>query len=190
MSNTHMDVILWSVWYFSVYFTSHYCTIFLSRTNTRLKMYLVISCGIMKKKISLCLSAFCSLCYAGKLSPAGFSFKDSGPCWWGHTAYWLRWAALPRGQTEASHGLIQVGHGGIDIELGNRIPWAGPTLLGDWSGSPGLHQLLVEPVPLKDCQVAHKLKHIHQCRWWRFPMCICAYISFIQNILLSEYSFV
>ena len=50
------------------------------------------------------------------------------------------------GQTVASHRLIQAGHGGIDIELGNRIPLAGPTLLGDWSGT--LHQLLVELVPL------------------------------------------
>ena len=45
--------------------------------------------------------------------------------------------ALPSDQIVASHELNRVhgvGHGGIDIEQGNRIPC--------------LHQLLVEPVPL------------------------------------------
>ena len=52
-----------------------YCTIDLSRTNTRLKMYLVISCGIKYKKISLSLSAFYILCYAGR-----FVTRVSVPC--------------------------------------------------------------------------------------------------------------
>ena len=57
-----------------------YCTIYLSRTITRLKMYLVISCGIKYKKISLSLSAFCILCYAGRFIPPRFSSLHSAPC--------------------------------------------------------------------------------------------------------------
>ena len=57
-----------------------YCTIYLSRTITRLKMYLVISCGIKYKKISLSLSAFCILCNAGRFIPPRFSSLHSAPC--------------------------------------------------------------------------------------------------------------
>ena len=57
-----------------------YCTIYLSRTITRLKMYLVISCGIKYKKISLSLSAFCILCYAGRFIPPRFSSLHSALC--------------------------------------------------------------------------------------------------------------
>ena len=52
------------------------------------------------------------------------------------TPYTTDWA-LPSDQIVASHELNRVhgvGHGGIDIEQGNRIPC--------------LHQLLVEPVTL------------------------------------------
>ena len=118
MSNTHMDVILWSVCYFHAY-----CTIYLSHTITRLKMYLVISCGSKYKKISLSLSAFCMSCYAGRFIPPRFSSLHVHPA--NEVTPYTDWA-LPR-----VHG---VGHGGIDIEQGNHIPC--------------LNQLLVEPVPL------------------------------------------
>ena len=54
----------------------------------------------------------------------------------------------------------------------------------DWaySGTQGIQWCNLDPVPaacrirpIKHCQVAHTLKHIHHCRWWRFPM----YIYFI-----------
>ena len=56
------------------------CTIYLSRTITRLNMYLVISRGIKYKKIALSLSAFCILCYAGRFIPPRFSSLHSAPC--------------------------------------------------------------------------------------------------------------
>ena len=54
--------------------------------------------------------------------------------------------------------------------------------LTELSGAQGIQRCNLDPVPaacrispIKHCQVAHTLKHIHHCRWWRFPM----YIYFI-----------
>ena len=55
MSNTHMDVILWSMslLFWCILHFVLYCTVDLSRIRNRLKMYLVISRGIKYMKISL-----------------------------------------------------------------------------------------------------------------------------------------
>ena len=69
--------------------------------------------------------------------------------------------------------------------------------LTELSGTQGIQRCNLHPVPaacrispIKHCQVAHTLKHIHHCHWWRFPM----YINFIypktwccQNIILLRY---
>ena len=51
--------------------------------------------------------------------------------------------------------------------------------LTELSGTQGIQRCNLDPVPaacrispIKHCQVAHTLRHIHHCRWWRFPMYI------------------
>ena len=73
-------------------------------------------------------------CYAGRFIPPRFSSLHVHPA--NEVTPYTDWA-LPGDQIVASHELNRVhgvGHGGIDIEQGNRIPC--------------LNQLLVEPVPL------------------------------------------
>ena len=143
-----------------------YCTIYLSRTITRLKMYLVISCGIKYKKISLSLPAFCILCYAGRFIPPRFSSLHTRACIVHPTnevTPYTDWA-LTGDQIVASHEINRVhgvGHGGIDIEQGNRILC--------------LNQLLVEPVPLKlsSCLYAKNIfinvaDGDSQCAYWKY----------------------
>ena len=67
--------------------------------------------------------------------------------------------------------------------LDSALCWRGHTPLssvahtGHWN-----ERCNLDPVPatcrispIKHCQVAHTLKYIYHCRWWRFPM----YINFI-----------
>ena len=146
-----------------------YCTIYLSRTITRLKMYLVISCGIKYKKISLSLSAFCILCYAGRFIPPRFSSLHSAPCQWGHTLY-TDWA-LPGDPSTWSR---------------SSWPW------GYWHRAGQPHPM-PEPAarrtsPIKHCQVAYTLKTYSSMSLMAIPNVHIGNIT--QNIPLSRYSFV
>ena len=135
MSDTHMDVILWSVCYFHAYCTMCYIAPFicpaLSLGSKCTKLFHA-ALNIRKYLLAYQPSAF----YA-KL--AGLFPRVSVRCIV-HPANEVTphtdWA-LPGDQIVANHELNRVhgvGHGGIDIEQGNRIPC--------------LNQLLVEPVPL------------------------------------------
>ena len=173
MSNTHMDVILWSVCYFYAYCTMCYIALFICPAlSLGLKMYLVISCCIKYEKISLSLSAFSILCYAGRFIP-----RVSVPCIV-HPANevtpYTDWA-LPGDQIVASH---------------EPSTWSRSR--GYWHRA-GQPRPMPEPAarrtsPIKHCQVAYTLKTYSSMSLMAIPNVHIGNIT--QNIPLSRYSFV
>ena len=168
MSNTHMDVILWSMsrLFWCILHFVLYCTVDLSRISNRLKMYLFILRGIKYMKISLISCSISRLHFmlCRQVYFPGFQFtvhsaNEVTPC----TALGLSSVALP--QRHRHMQSRKVGHGAIGIERG-IMPWAG-------SWDPALAACRISPT--KHCQITQTPRHIHHCRWWRFPM----YIYFI-----------
>ena len=137
MNNTHMDVILWSVCYFYAYCTMCYIALFICPALSlgwKCTQLFHAASNIRKYLLAYQPSAFYAML-------AGLFPRVSVPCIVHPRECTLLMRSHPilteHDQIVASHELNQVhgvGHGGIDIEQGNRIP--------------RLNQLLVEPVPL------------------------------------------
>ena len=107
------------------------------------------------------------LCFAGRLGTLGFSSLDSALCWRGHTP------------------LSSVAHRALELALDPCLIYVSSDEGMAAGSGTSLHwneRCNLDPVPaaclispIKHCQVAHTLKHVYHCRWWRFPM----YINFI-----------